>query len=110
MIDRLIKAGERIADAPGYYKAKEACASGAPLPVVDIAGLLFPNPSNGTYNISMNGIREYAQEVVILNAVGNIVFRDQQVNQVNISNQPAGVYIYRVIFNHKMYTGRLIKL
>ena len=101
---------KRIADAPGYYKAKEACASGAPLPAVDISGVLFPNPSNGTYNISMNGIREYAQEVIILNASGNIVFRNKQVNQVNISNQPAGIYLYRVIFADKLYTGKLIKL
>ena len=57
----------------------------------------------------MNGIREYAQEVIILNALGNVVFRNKQVNQVNISNQPAGIYLYRVIFDDKLYTGKLIK-
>lgn len=101
---------KRLADAAGYYQAKEACASGAALPVVDPSFAIFPNPSSGVYIINFNGIREYVHELIIFNAQGSTILRSKNINQVNITNQPAGIYIYRIIFNDRLYTGKLIKL
>jgi len=101
---------KRIADAPGYAQSKEACANGGPLPVADLSFAIFPNPSSGIYDINFNGIREYVHQLIIYDAQGSIVLRSNNINQVNITRQPAGVYIYRIIFNDSIYTGKLIKL
>ena len=101
---------KRIAEAAGYYAAKEACASGAPLPVADLSLAVYPNPSTGIFYISVNGIRQYVQEISITNVVGRIVYRSKNANQADLSLQPPGIYIYRMLLDDKLYTGKLIKL
>jgi hypothetical protein len=101
---------KRIADAPGYYQAKQACASGAPIPNTELSINLFPNPSNGIYNIQMNGTRRYADEIIITDFKGCIVFRSKNCFQPDLSAQPSGIYIYRILIDDKLYYGKLIKL
>ena len=108
--DDKCSATKRIADAPGYFAAKQACASGAPIPVVDLSLAIFPNPSAGLFNINLNGIRQYADEMIILNAQGITLQRSKNINQVNLSAQPPGIYLYRMVIGEKLYTGKLIKL
>ena len=101
---------KRIADATGYYTAKEACASGAPIPVADLSLTIFPNPSTGIFYVAVNGIRQYAKEITILNILGKTVFRSKNTNQADLSLQPAGIYLYRMLIDGKSYIGKLIKL
>ncbi|MEP7163452.1 MAG: DUF4838 domain-containing protein [Ferruginibacter sp.] len=101
---------KRIADAPGYYAAKEACASGAPIPVAPLSLTIFPNPSTSIFYISLNGIRQYAEELMVMNILGKMVLTSKNSNQADLSLQPAGVYLYRILIDNKLYNGKLIKL
>ena len=101
---------KRIADAAGYYTAKEACASGAPVPVADLSVTIFPNPSTGIFYVAVNGIRQYAEEITIMNIIGKTVFRSKNANQADLSPQPAGIYLYKMLIDGKPYNGKLIKL
>jgi hypothetical protein len=101
---------KRIADAPDYFQAKQACASGAPLPVANPLFAIFPNPSSGIFEINMNGIRQYAEEMTIMNPQGAVLQQYKNINKVDLSFQPAGLYLYRIKIDQKIYMGKLIKL
>jgi hypothetical protein len=100
----------RIADAPGYFPAKQACAIGAPIPVTGNTLTIFPNPSTGIFNINMNGISQYVEDIIILNAQGSTMIRSKNVNRADLSQLPPGIYLYRMTVDHKICSGKLIKL
>ncbi len=98
---------KRIADAANYFKAKEACASGAPEPISLFT--IFPNPSTGIFEINADGTIGYSDEIVILNSHGVILQRYNNTNRLNLSSQPSGIYFYKILLGKKFYTGKLIK-
>jgi len=71
----------------------------------------IPNPSNGllTLTFSDNDV----QNVFIYDMRGKVIFKDENVKgnrlPVNITNQPAGVYLIRVICNDKIISRKVIK-
>ncbi len=76
---------------------------------------IFPNPSNGIFNLSIRnyqlGITNYTLQVY--NMLGEKVYYTQFSNQntkIDISNQAPGIYLYRVISETgtSMANGRLI--
>ncbi len=101
---------KRIADEANYFKQKEACANGAPIPVINPALTIFPNPSLSVFFFNMNGISQNAEEIIIMNSQGSIVMKTKNINRVNLSFLPSGIYIYRLFIENKHYTGKLIKL
>jgi hypothetical protein len=62
---------------------------------------LFPNPNNGRFTIELQGVRD-KEQVEIYNMLGEKIY-SETVNtkhltlNINVSGQPAGIYLYRVI-------------
>jgi len=63
---------------------------------------IFPNPNNGTFTIAFPSING-KYNVEVYNILGENVFTEASPNQtqpngiVNISNQPNGIYLYRIL-------------
>ena len=69
---------------------------------------VFPNPSNGVFNIEGNGIHR----IEVVNAFGQtILLREVENNlmQIDLGDKAAGVYLLRVITNDGITTKQLIK-
>ena len=68
---------------------------------------LYPNPNNGIFTIALShAVRQLAdpasQTITIYNVLGEQVYNAtlnqvQGDNNINISNQPNGIYLYRVL-------------
>ncbi len=101
---------KKIGDDGEFLKTKEACAPGAAIPAKHPAPVLYPNPSNGIFNLHQNGEVLTANEIIISNAQGARVGNFKDVKQFNISNSPAGLYWYKLVVNGKEFSGKLLKL
>ena len=71
---------------------------------------VFPNPSNGKYNIATTAVKEET-EMNIYNAMGENVLSERlnkaEANTyLDLSSQPCGVYLYRVITISGNLVGR----
>jgi hypothetical protein len=68
--------------------------------------LVYPNPSNGIYNIVLSGVSGKAI-VELYNVLGEKIYSEalnSAYSQIDISNNAVGIYLYRVITE----TGSLI--
>lgn len=101
---------KRVGDDDKFLKAKEACASGAPVAVDNSIPVVYPNPSNGIFNCMQNGIVLTADEITVANAQGLQVAAIKNAKQFNISNVVAGTYWYRITVSGEVYKGKIIKL
>jgi len=73
---------------------------------------IYPNPSNGCFTISIQSITNKAQ-VEVYNMLGQSIYRSNlnPINTyINLSGQPAGVYLYRIVSEYGEYiaNGKLI--
>ena len=69
---------------------------------------IFPNPSNGIFNIEGNGLRK----IEVVNAFGQtVLLREVENNlmQIDLGDKAAGVYLLRVITNNGITTKQLVK-
>ena len=69
---------------------------------------VFPNPSNGIFNVEGNGIRK----IEVIDALGQIVLSkevEDDSQQINLSNRASGVYLLRVITDKGISTNQIIK-
>jgi hypothetical protein len=64
---------------------------------------LSPNPSNGIFNIEIKALSEKPVDMIIMNTVGAIVYREESVyiNQnmiksLNLQSYPEGIYLFNV--------------
>src|SRR5207342_3169795 len=64
---------KKIGDDKNFLKAKQACATGGPVPEVAIVPAIYPNPSTGNFKCMHNGNELTANQVFIMNAQGNKV-------------------------------------
>ncbi len=103
---------KRLRDDQQYLRAKEACAVGASVPInnTNANPVVYPNPSNGVFNFSVNGEKQTVSDLIITNVQGVRVANYSNVNQLNISNQSAGLYWYRLTIDGKEFKGKLLKL
>lgn len=65
---------------------------------------LFPNPNNGNFTIQLNGLENEAVDVMVVDALGNVVYNNHiDINEsaytqlIDLSNAAAGVYQVSVI-------------
>ncbi len=101
---------KRLSDDEKFLRAKEACASGAPLPVNSSIPVLYPNPSHGVYNCLLDNSVLIADEIIITNAQGMIVGDFKNVKQFDIGRLAAGVYWYQLVTKENTFMGKLVKL
>ena len=101
---------KRIGDDEQFIKTKESCKGTARSAADNIIPVLYPNPSNGTFNCLQNGLVINPDKIIITNASGIQVGIFKDVNQFNISHTAAGIYWYRILVKNVAYSGKLIKL
>lgn len=101
---------KRVRDDEKYLRAKEACASGAVLPAVAETPLVYPNPSNGVFNLLQSGTALTANEIIVTNLQGLRIGVFKNVKQFNISHVTPGLYLYKMIVDGQEFTGKLLKL
>ncbi|MEO6405273.1 MAG: T9SS type A sorting domain-containing protein [Ferruginibacter sp.] len=94
-----------------YFLKKEACASGAMLPVNTALPVLFPNPSNGIFYINdAAGAATVAHDITIYDVAGRKVIMQPIGSSINLSHSSPGVFIYKLTVGEKTLTGKLLKL
>ena len=75
---------------------------------------LFPNPSTGIFNFELHGVNTKA-EIAVYNMLGEKVYSkltmDNSQLTINLSEQPSGIYLYRIISESgiPIGQGKLIK-
>lgn len=63
---------------------------------------LYPNPNNGVFTIQLNSIQSIANsQIEIYNLLGEKIYTEtlrqaQGDNTINLSDQPSGIYLYRI--------------
>lgn len=76
---------------------------------------IYPNPSNGEFTIALNDIASDRVNVSILNVAGQVVYNEvfaassSTQREVNMNNQPKGVYFVQIIANDIKTVKRIIK-
>jgi len=86
----------------------DTCAPASITPITNNGGYtIYPNPSKGIFTIALgHAVRQLAdqasQTITIYNALGETVYIEplKQVQgdyEINLSNQPNGVYLYRIL-------------
>ncbi len=65
---------------------------------------VYPNPSNGTINISVNEAAKYS----VMDVNGKIVSEGEVDAQIKLSDLPTGLYMVKVMVGEDMYNFKLI--
>lgn len=68
--------------------------------------IIYPNPSSGNVKIDWTGDKNAFLQV--FNMMGEEVFQQQNVNDIDLSNQPKGIYLIKVSEANKVYTNKII--
>jgi len=96
-----VKNGEDIADSDLNEVEEEAGYN------------IYPNPSyDGIFNIK-SGTNTEAKEIQVFDMSGKLIYKkspmNEQVSKLDLSNQPDGVYIVKIISEKKLFTYKAIK-
>jgi uncharacterized repeat protein (TIGR01451 family) len=73
---------------------------------------LYPNPSTGHYLVKFSDYNGQILTIEIYNALGELIGNIASQNRetpVNISDQSAGIYFYKIKGNDYLYEGKIIK-
>jgi uncharacterized repeat protein (TIGR03803 family) len=71
---------------------------------------VYPNPSNGIFNIVENGeLKNENQTIEVYNLIGEQVYSQKSTFNsqltINLNNQPSGIYLYRVLSENGNFIG-----
>ena len=85
-------------------------------PIEDAAAFaVFPNPSNGISTLTFENESRGALNVRVYDLQGRLILAQDKPNfdgyyeeEINISNQPAGIYLVELSLNGKKYTKELV--
>jgi hypothetical protein len=101
---------KRIGDDVEYLHQKTSCATGAAPEIASVKLVVYPNPSSGIFKCLQDGEPVLAEEIKICNTAGARMAAFKNTQIFNISQLPAGIYIYSILIKQMIYTGKLIKL
>ena len=72
---------------------------------------LFPNPSDGNFNLELNGFEDSEANTLILNSTGQVVYESNDTPRefnyqlpIDLSDAPAGIYYVMVTYNGNVIT------
>lgn len=69
---------------------------------------LYPIPVKDLLNISLSENNDEKGEIILTNLAGQIVFRSNLIDQLDISKLNNGIYLYKVIVNGNTYNGKVV--
>jgi uncharacterized membrane protein len=73
---------------------------------------VYPNPSNGTFNISTTAAFGYQSDITVFDLTGKLVYtgklQGNDVNVIDLSAQEKGMYILQIIIEDKVYNKTLV--
>jgi hypothetical protein len=91
--DTLLKPAYIVVDYPTGIDKKQASLSFS----------VSPNPSNGNFALNIGSFRDDVVTVKLFNMLGNVIFEEKNIpvnekisRQLNLSNQPEGIYFMTV--------------
>jgi hypothetical protein len=75
---------------------------------------VYPNPTTGHFNISLNEPMDREYEIEVFNNLGGIVQksmrqRNEQSAQIDLSGLPSGMYLIRIRAGNKSYQSKVFK-
>ena len=86
------------------------CTVGVSENVESISQLLvYPNPSNGVFAVTANSLINAT--IQIYNVSGQLILQkliNQDTIQINLTENPKGLYFYQIVSNKKRFSGKLI--
>ncbi len=73
---------------------------------------IYPNPSNGKYFLKLpEGIKNSEINIFVYNLLGELIMTTKtqiSLSQVDLRNQPKGIYLLRMRQEGKIYNGKLV--
>jgi hypothetical protein len=76
---------------------------------------IYPNPSNGIFTLSINGLQDEEIQIRITNVVGEEIYKTQKVNvsgnyskEISLQNTPKGIYFVQIIDQNNNAVNRKI--
>ncbi len=75
--------------------------------------IAFPNPTEGAFTLEIKG-KEKTSQLIITNALGQVIEIEKVSDgkdylQLNLSNQPSGMYLLNVVSNNSYSTFKIVK-
>jgi hypothetical protein len=89
-----------------FAEPKPAAAA---LPVVETNAIVYPNPSTGIFNFKKNNSSLILHTINVYDPQGKKVAEVSNASSINLSNLPAGVYIFSAQKETDIIKGKLIK-
>ena len=77
--------------------------------------LVYPNPNNGIFDIKINDVENTEVGLVnfeVYNNIGVLIKKDELINEmrIDITDNPAGMYLLRITKDDKVYSRVIVKL
>ncbi|NTW34264.1 MAG: T9SS type A sorting domain-containing protein [Bacteroidetes bacterium] len=74
---------------------------------------IFPNPSNGKFNLEVLGNKGQITNLEIYNVLGELIYsspiqKQQTSNEIDISNSPKGIYFVKIYNGEKVYSKKIV--
>ena len=73
---------------------------------------IYPNPTDGLFNISFNNPDELMKQIIIVNHLGSVVVNKENPNNntIDMNNLSSGLYVIKIISNKgNVYYDKVIK-
>jgi hypothetical protein len=77
---------------------------------------VYPNPSNGIFQLEINNSQNEKSEIHVYNVLGEIIFqskiqsRDVGIkSEIDLTNQPNGIYFVQINSGNKILTAKIIR-
>lgn len=110
-------AGNRVSRTITLTKSAVVTNDTLPKPATEMLdGLqvkIYPNPTKGQLNVSLSGLADNETGTISIYALnGQLILKENassSLTELNISEQPTGTYIMKIIVGKKSTTWKIIK-
>ena len=80
--------------------------------LVNLEIKIYPNPTRGILKVEIPNIGEIKPTIIVFNSQGKQIYSNKvsdQTSTINLSNQPPGMYILKLIHNQESLDWKIIK-
>jgi len=84
------------------------------VPLEDEAIIIYPNPNDGSFNISINGLKGGQLTLYIINGLGQVVLTQRVITrrvkslEMNLNKLSAGFYFVRIVTEKNVYVRKVL--